>query len=691
MARRRRRRDASASTFAAGVGGGTPVAPVAACRGRARPEAPAPRHAERPRRRPTRRAAAREAGEKLTFYQTLTAPLAPRPASTTKPRWPAARRAASALPRPAAEPRRPPRRRRAAAGAAREWPPRAADVRPCRSGAFKNRQPGRRRPAAACATAGSRPLVDHARRATARRATACGWAAFRARDEAEPGGRRGSRASGRLRHASSPPGSAMAGLTPAARGPAASCVSAGRDRGARGASWGRPSAATTPGRNPLLVGRPEGRGGLHSPTSSGPSAGPVAIDFMGLGLLRLGHPLARASVRAHRRPVAVDRGPGRDHRGGHHRHRADHRLPAPEPGHPPSPEPRPLRLLDKVARREVRRHRGLRGLRHPGRVRGGLRPRPRRTATATCPISPSWTAGREPAGRPPGARGAVAPWLYFARMNPFYKNLALWMVIGLIVILLFNLFQANQSPRGEIVFSDFLKKVETGEVREVTLRGNSVSGRLGDGSSFRTFTADYPDLVKSLKDRGVRIDGEAAGQQPVLLRDLPPVGADAALHRRVDLLHAPDAGRRRQGAVLRQGARAAHLREAEQGHLPGRGGRGRGQGRAAGDHRVPEGPAQVPEARRQDPEGRAPRRPARHRQDAPRQGHRRRGQRAVLLDLRARTSSRCSSAWAPRACATSSSRARSTRRASSSWTRSTRSAATAARASAAATTSASRR
>ncbi len=91
-------------------------------------------------------------------------------------------------------------------------------------------------------------------------------------------------------------------------------------------------------------------------------------------------------------------------------------------------------------------------------------------------------------------------------MNPFYKNLALWMVIGLIVILLFQLFQQNQSPRGEIVFSDFLKKVESGEVREVTLKGNHVTGRLSDGSSFRTFTADYPDLVKSLKDRGVKID-----------------------------------------------------------------------------------------------------------------------------------------------------------------------------------------
>src|SRR5512147_1949023 len=109
-------------------------------------------------------------------------------------------------------------------------------------------------------------------------------------------------------------------------------------------------------------------------------------------------------------------------------------------------------------------------------------------------------------------------------MNPFYKNLALWMVIGLIVILLFNLFQANQSPRGEIVFSDFLRKVETGDVREVTLRGNSVTGRLSDGSSFRSFTTDYPDLVKTLRDRGVKIEVKPPDTNPwyaILLQWVP--------------------------------------------------------------------------------------------------------------------------------------------------------------------------
>jgi len=98
--------------------------------------------------------------------------------------------------------------------------------------------------------------------------------------------------------------------------------------------------------------------------------------------------------------------------------------------------------------------------------------------------------------------------------SPFYKNLALWMVIGLIVIVLFNVFQASQPSRDKLVFSDFLKRVEAGEVREVLIRGKSVTGKLADGNTFRTFTADYPDLIKALKDKGVKIAVEPEDSNP---------------------------------------------------------------------------------------------------------------------------------------------------------------------------------
>jgi cell division protease FtsH len=98
--------------------------------------------------------------------------------------------------------------------------------------------------------------------------------------------------------------------------------------------------------------------------------------------------------------------------------------------------------------------------------------------------------------------------------SPFYKNLALWMVIGLIVLVLFNVFQASQPSSGKMVFSDFLKRVESGEVKEVLIRGKAVTGKLSDGSAFRTFTADYPDLVKLLRDKGVKIAVEPEDSNP---------------------------------------------------------------------------------------------------------------------------------------------------------------------------------
>src|SRR5882762_10061544 len=92
-------------------------------------------------------------------------------------------------------------------------------------------------------------------------------------------------------------------------------------------------------------------------------------------------------------------------------------------------------------------------------------------------------------------------------MNQVYKNLALWMVIGLIVILLFTVF-SNTQPGGQESpnFSEFLKAVEQGRVESVVIRGNLVTYNLRDGSpTQRTYIVDYPDLVKMLRDKGVRI------------------------------------------------------------------------------------------------------------------------------------------------------------------------------------------
>jgi cell division protease FtsH len=91
-------------------------------------------------------------------------------------------------------------------------------------------------------------------------------------------------------------------------------------------------------------------------------------------------------------------------------------------------------------------------------------------------------------------------------LNQFYKNLALWLVIGIVLIALFNMFNQPLNPQSEVVFSDFMDKVEQGQINEVVISGDNISGKYMDGNAFQTTAPPKdPDLIKSLRQKNVRI------------------------------------------------------------------------------------------------------------------------------------------------------------------------------------------
>ncbi|MGD0883268.1 MAG: ATP-dependent zinc metalloprotease FtsH [Thermodesulfovibrionales bacterium] len=102
----------------------------------------------------------------------------------------------------------------------------------------------------------------------------------------------------------------------------------------------------------------------------------------------------------------------------------------------------------------------------------------------------------------------------FGPVNNVYRSLFIWLLIGLMMILLFNLVSSPQKMEEEIIFSDFLTKVNAGEVDEVLIKENHITGRLKDGKKFRTYAADYPDLVKDLRAKGVKIAAKPPDQNP---------------------------------------------------------------------------------------------------------------------------------------------------------------------------------
>ena len=88
------------------------------------------------------------------------------------------------------------------------------------------------------------------------------------------------------------------------------------------------------------------------------------------------------------------------------------------------------------------------------------------------------------------------------------KNLIMWVIIVLLSVGLFNMFQDPNKvniERNSLAFSNFLNEVDAGRVIEVQIQGNNITGVLADGKTFKTYSPNYPELVEKLSSKGVSI------------------------------------------------------------------------------------------------------------------------------------------------------------------------------------------
>jgi cell division protease FtsH len=99
-------------------------------------------------------------------------------------------------------------------------------------------------------------------------------------------------------------------------------------------------------------------------------------------------------------------------------------------------------------------------------------------------------------------------------LNPFYKNLALWMVISLVMILLFNMFNQSRVQERETSYTEFMARVENGDVARVVIRGQEISGTDVNGVRFKTFAPQDGELIKTLRDHGVTIEAKPPAESP---------------------------------------------------------------------------------------------------------------------------------------------------------------------------------
>ncbi len=89
-----------------------------------------------------------------------------------------------------------------------------------------------------------------------------------------------------------------------------------------------------------------------------------------------------------------------------------------------------------------------------------------------------------------------------------FKNLAMWAIIVLLTVGLYNMFKSPQTSfnqKNNIIFSEFLTEVENGRVVKVEIQGNNINGIFSNGQKFTTYVPNDPNLIEKLSERGVSI------------------------------------------------------------------------------------------------------------------------------------------------------------------------------------------
>ena len=99
-------------------------------------------------------------------------------------------------------------------------------------------------------------------------------------------------------------------------------------------------------------------------------------------------------------------------------------------------------------------------------------------------------------------------------MNPFYKNLALWLVITLMMVMLYNLFSKQHLAETNISYTEFLEMVNEERVSDVVIQGQELFVTDTNRNRFKVYAPQDTDLIKTLRQKGVVISAKPPSENP---------------------------------------------------------------------------------------------------------------------------------------------------------------------------------
>ena len=104
-------------------------------------------------------------------------------------------------------------------------------------------------------------------------------------------------------------------------------------------------------------------------------------------------------------------------------------------------------------------------------------------------------------------------------MNNLIKNVAIWLVIALVLMTVFNQFSTRQSTQKAMEYSQFIEEVKQGHIAKVTIEGRVLKGVKSTGERFTTYSPSDPWLVSDLLKNGVIIEAKPE-EEPSLLMNI---------------------------------------------------------------------------------------------------------------------------------------------------------------------------
>ncbi len=102
-------------------------------------------------------------------------------------------------------------------------------------------------------------------------------------------------------------------------------------------------------------------------------------------------------------------------------------------------------------------------------------------------------------------------------MNNMFKNLAIWLVIGMVLMTVFNQFNTRQVATGSIEYSQFIEEVKQGRISKVVIEGRTLKATTTEGKRITTYAPPDLWLVSDLLKNGVKIEAKPEEEPSMLM------------------------------------------------------------------------------------------------------------------------------------------------------------------------------